>query len=281
MTVIVESAPLREIAPTRLKQCCAALYESDAAKLLLGDALHPGGTKLSERLAEMLKLGPNSHVLDVAAGRGTSALHLARGYGCKVTGIDYGQRNVDAANRLAESQGLAERVRFLQADAEGLPFDDSSFDAVICECAFCTFPDKPAAARECARVLRPGGQVGLSDLTRQGNLPAELESLLSWIACIADARPVAEYAGILAGAGFTAQQTEQHDEALHAFIKQVRGRLLVTEMMVGLKKLSLPGFDFAAANKFARDVLAAVARQELGYAILTAAKPPHSGALET
>jgi ubiquinone/menaquinone biosynthesis C-methylase UbiE len=66
---------------------------------------------------------------------------------------------------------------------------------VICECAFCTFRDKSAAASEFARVLKPGGKVGLSDLTRSGILPAELDGLLAWVACIADARPISEYAG--------------------------------------------------------------------------------------
>ena len=42
------------------------------------------------------------------------------------------------------------------------------FDAIICECAFCTSPDKPAAAAEFARVIRRGGRVGLSNLTRIG-----------------------------------------------------------------------------------------------------------------
>ena len=172
------STPPREIEPARLKQCCAALYESDLTKLLLGDSFHPGGERLTERLAEMLNLGPASRVLDVAAGKGTSACHLAERFGCDVTGIDYGEQNVDAANRMAGNRCLGGRVRFRHADAERLPFADSSFDIVLCECAFCTFPDKHAAAREFARVLRAGGRVGVSDLTRNGPLGAELEGLL-------------------------------------------------------------------------------------------------------
>ena len=63
---------------------------------------------------------------------------------------------------------MAHLVRFEQGDAERLTLDDGQFDAVICECAFCTFPDKRAAAAEFARVLKPGGTVGLTDLTRSG-----------------------------------------------------------------------------------------------------------------
>ena len=53
----------------------------------------------------------------------------------------------------------------------------------------CTFPNKQTAAGEFSRVLKPGGRLGLSDLTRTAGLLPELDGLLSWIACIGDARP--------------------------------------------------------------------------------------------
>ena len=95
-----------------------------------------------------MELGPNSRVLDVAAGTGGSALFLAERFGCEVVGIDYSRESVALANAAAAEAGLAGRVRFELGDAEQLPFDNGSFDAVICECAFCTFPDKTKAAAE-------------------------------------------------------------------------------------------------------------------------------------
>src|SRR5262249_38562672 len=169
-----------------IKQCCARLYESDFAQLLLGESFHPGGLRLTERLRILLGLNAGSRILDVASGKGTSAIFLAERFGCKVDGIDYSAQNVEHGTAVAASKGLTPRVRFQQADAERLPAEDGYFDAVICECAFCTFPDKPAAAREFARVLRRGGGVGLSDLTRAPELPKELDGLLAWFACIAD-----------------------------------------------------------------------------------------------
>src|SRR5712691_1824832 len=180
-----------------VKQCCARLYESDVAKLLLGDSFHPGGVQLTERLGQLLDLGPQRRVLDVASGKGTSAIFLAERFGCEVIGIDYGGQNVDEANREAAAKHLGGRVRFERADAELLPVPDASLDAVICECAFCTFPNKSIAAGEFARVLRLGGQVGLSDLTRGPVLPKELDSLLAWVACVADAQPIDSYATYL------------------------------------------------------------------------------------
>ena len=197
-----------------VKQCCARLYESDIAKMLLGDSFHPGGVRLTERLGALLGLAAQSRVLDIASGKGTSALFLAERFGCEMIGIDYSERNVDEANAAAAGKGLGQLVSFQKGDAERLPFADASFDAVICECAFCTFPDKFAAANEFARVLRCGGSMGISDLTRGPALPPELDGLLAWIACIADAEPVQDYVKHLEAAGLRLKLTESHDEAL-------------------------------------------------------------------
>jgi arsenite methyltransferase len=255
-----------------VKQCCAHLYESDFAKLLLGDSFHPGGVKLTERLGELLKLTPQSRVLDIASGKGTSALFLAERFGCQVLGIDYGGENVEQANATVAAKGMDTRVSFGQGDAERLPVEDASFDAVICECAFCTFPDKPAAAHEFARVLRRGGRVGLSDLTRDPVLPKELDGLLAWIACIADAQTLDSYVQYLSNAGFRVEHTKQHDEALLEMVQQVRLKLLGAEIMVGLKKLDVPGIDLETAKQMSQAALAAIHQGNLGYATICAAK---------
>ena len=139
-------------------------------------------------------------------------------------------------------------------------------------CAFCTFPDKSAAAKEFARVLRSGGSVGISDLTREAVLPKELEGLLAWIACMADARPLKNYVEHLEAAGLRVTRTESHDEALLEMVHQVRGKLLGAEIMVGLKKLHLPGIDFTVAKQMAQVAFDAIQRGSLRYAIICAAK---------
>jgi len=241
-----------------VKQCCAQLYESDLAKILLGDSFHPGGLRLTERLGELLRLTPESRVLDVASGTGTSAFFLAERFGCHVVGIDYSGQNIAQANEFAASKGLALCVRFERGDAEELRFSDKSFDAIICECAFCTFPN---------------GRVGLSDLTRDPTLPKELDGLLGWIACIADAQPVAGYVEYLRSANFDVEKVELHDEALTETVQQIRMKLLSAEVLIGLKKLALPGSDFTFAKKMAQSALTAIQEGQLGYAVLIAVKP--------
>jgi ubiquinone/menaquinone biosynthesis C-methylase UbiE len=242
-----------------IKACCVALYDSD---------------ELTKRLGELLALQPGDRVLDVASGVGTSAIFLAQIFGCQVVGIDFAVQNVDRANANAAEAGLTGLVQFKVGDAERLPFDDNEFDALICECAFCTFPSKPEAANEFARVLRPGGKIGLSDLTRSGPLPAELDSLLAWVACIADAQPVDTYISILAEAGFSMSQVEIYDEALADLIHEIRGKLLVAELMSNLNKIDLPDWiDMDEAGRLAKLTAETVNQGLLGYALLSGTLP--------
>jgi ubiquinone/menaquinone biosynthesis C-methylase UbiE len=255
---------------TELKSCCAAIYESEFARLLLGDSFHPGGLQLTARLGVQLGLGPGRRVLDVASGKGESAVFLAAEFGCQVVGVDFGRENVRQANARATAAQVAHLVSFVEGDAERLDFPNAHFDAVICECAFCTFPDKPAAASEFARVVRPGGGAGLSDLTRSGPLPRDLEGLLAWIACIADARPVEEYAAYLEAAAFQVTAIEPHNNVLAGMARDVQGRLLGIELMVRLNKLDLPGADFEQAKQLARAASNAIQQGLLGYSLIVA-----------
>ena len=256
-----------------VKQCCATFYGSDFARMLLGDSFHPGGTRLTGRLGELLALTPESHVLDVASGRGTSALHIAETFGCRVTGIDLSEENVGQATAEAAEHGLAEQITFQLGDAERLPFGDETFDAILCECAFCTFPSKSVAAREFYRALKPGGQLGLSDLTRSEATIPGLEGLLSWIACIGDALPAKRYVATLQEAGFRVSRTEDHSDALVEMVRQIQAKLLGAEIMAGLKKIDLPGVDFATGRQFAQAALQATSSGTLGYIVIAARKP--------
>jgi ubiquinone/menaquinone biosynthesis C-methylase UbiE len=253
-----------------IKACCVALYDSDWAALLLGDSYHPGKLELTKRLGELLELKPGDRVLDVASGVGTSAIFLAQNFGCQVVGVDFSEQNVARANTNAAEAGLAGLVQFKVGDAERLPFDKDEFEAIICECAFCTFPSKPEAAKQFTRVLRPGGKIGLSDLTRSGPLPAELDSLLAWVACIADAQPIETYTSLLEEAGFSVNQVEVHDKALAELIHEIRGKLLVAELMTNLNKLELPDWiDMNEAGRLAQLTAETVNQGILGYALLS------------
>ena len=262
-----------ELAPA-IKTCCADLYAQDWVRLLLGDSFHPGGTALTRHLGTLLGLGPHDHVLDVASGPGVSALEIARTFGCRVTGVDFSTAQVTRSNAASTAAGLADRVRFQQGDAEQLPVADGAFDAVVCECAFCTFPDKPTAAAEFDRVLRPGGRLGLSDIALDpAQLPTSLQGVLGVVACIADARPATEYVAMLAATGFGGFRLEDHAGALLELVKQIEVRLLAVKVAAALGKVQLGAADLAHAKPLLAEVRAQIAAGHSTYVAITAVKP--------
>jgi arsenite methyltransferase len=261
-----------EQTPQELKSCCATAYGSDVVALLLGESYHPGGLGLTRHLARLLALNSGERVLDVAAGRGTTALLLAQEQDAQVHGIDLSAANVALAQGAAAARQLDDRVTFTLGDAEQLPFPAATFDAVICECALCTFPDKPAATAELARVLKPGGRLGITDVVADTTrLPEELTSLAAWIACVADARPLDEYSTMLTEAGLTITTTQRHDRAMTRMIDQIEGRLSLVSITARDKAEAL-GVDFDRARPILNAAREAVAAGILGYALLIAEK---------
>jgi hypothetical protein len=207
-------------------------------------------------------------VLDVACGPGASACLLAEDFGVAVDGVDLGDATLDRA-RAAAAQRRLDGVTFHRGDAERLPFDDATFDAVVCECAFCTFPDKPTAAAEFARVLRPGGRVGITDVTLDpARLDSRLATLAGTIACIADARPAAEYAALLAEAGFRIEVSEPHDGDLGRMIELIEARLRALAILGTLGDT----LDLPATLSYTRAAARAVGDGIAGYHLLVARK---------
>ncbi|MEY9962475.1 arsenite methyltransferase [Streptacidiphilus sp. MAP12-16] len=264
--------------PNDVKACCAAAYSTDVVVLLLGDTYHPGGVALTRHLAASLALTPGARVLDVASGRGTTALLLADAYETQVDGIDYADANTALALGSAQRLGLADRTRFTTGDAEQLPYPDASFDAAVCECALCTFPDKPRAASELTRVLRPGARLGITDVTADPDrLPGELRGLGARIACIADARPLDAYAALLEHAGLRVLRTERHDHALLRMIDQIQARLDLLRMTAP-DALAKTGLDTDTAPTVLAAARTAINDGHLGYTLILAEKPRHKPA---
>jgi len=254
--------------PHTIKACCAAAYGSGLVELLVGESFHPGGSALTRRLADLLDLSRNELVIDVAGGNGTSAVLLAAERGVRIRGVDLSPRLVAVARERARDAGVGDRVRFDVGDAERLPMGDAEGDAAICECALCTFPGKDAAAAELARVVRPGGRVGISDVVAdRAQLPDELATLLGRVVCIADALSVEGYVALLDGAGLRTEVVERHDNALLDTVEGVSARLAVLAMALSG---SVPGFDLQRAKHLVDLAREAVMGGVLGYVVLRA-----------
>ena len=120
---------------------------------------------VGETLCEAVDLRAGETVLDVAAGNGNATLAAARRFG-RVTSTDYVPALLDRGRRRAAAEGA--EVAFREADAEALPFPDASFDVVLSSFGVMFTPDHETAAREMARVLKPGGRIGLANWTPEG-----------------------------------------------------------------------------------------------------------------
>ena len=208
------------------KICCADLYSSELARLILGDSLHPGGLRATNRLGRAMGLQPGWRVLDIACGLGTSATAISRVFKCRVTGLELGAEAAATSRQRSLSEPVPADVGFVRGDAESPPFCTGAFDAVIIECATSLFPDKSAAIAEARRLLRPGGVIGISDVTVEpGSLPPELDSMVGMMLCLTDALPTAGYTQLLESGGFTVTQRADLSTEVLNLLAELRGKL--------------------------------------------------------
>lgn len=256
--------------PSALKVCCATAYSHDWVSLLLGNSFHPGGPDLTRRVATTLELKAGERVLDLGSGSGNSAMLLASDHGVDVTGIDRSGSLAERASRRAIEEGLDQAVRFVAADAELLPFAGESFDVVLSECAFCTFPDKLSALREMRRVLRPAGRIGITDMTLDGPIDGwDHNSMGGWISCIGGALSQVGYCDLLSRAGFRLVVAEDQSEALIELMDRLEPRLLAAAI---LRPPAFPAFEPETVKHWIAVARRAVATKSAGYCLLTAEK---------
>lgn len=113
------------------------------------------------RLLPLVRIPPGAAILDVGSGTGINLLEAARWFwpARLLCGIDISPGMVQTARAKAALMGIP--AQFALGDAEKLPYPDNTFDLVICNSVLHWFRNRPAAVREMARVLRPGGQLVL------------------------------------------------------------------------------------------------------------------------
>lgn len=119
----------------------------------------------AEDFVERLGLQPDTQVLDVACGDGNTALPAALA-GTAVTGIDIASYLVEKARERAREAGV--QAKFEVGDAEALPYEDASFDAVITMFGAMFAPRPDVTSAELLRVCRPGGMIAMANWTREG-----------------------------------------------------------------------------------------------------------------
>jgi ubiquinone/menaquinone biosynthesis C-methylase UbiE len=195
-------------------------------EMLMGEQIHVGGEKETDILAEKIGINKDTHVLDICSALGGPARHLAKKYGCQVTGLDATDKMVVEAIKRTEEEGLSNLVSYWHSDVLNMDFKPNTFDVVWGQDAWCYVTDKKQLIQKSYEVLKPGGIIGFTDWLQVGNMPAsEWESLNSFMVF-----PYMEtldgYEQLLIEAGFTVLEKEDltPDFASHCHLYQNRLR---------------------------------------------------------
>jgi arsenite methyltransferase len=168
-------------------------------------------------------------VLDLGSGGGIDVILSARRVG--ETGIAYGLDMTDEMLALARANADQAGVRnaiFLKGVIEAIPLPADSVDVVISNCVVNLSTDKPAVLAEVARVLKPGGRIGITDIVAENHVsPEERAARGSYVGCIAGALSIAEYESGLDAAGFesiSVEPTHAVADGMHSAIIRARAR---------------------------------------------------------
>jgi arsenite methyltransferase len=149
------------------------------------------------------ELHEGERVLDLGSGGGIDVLLSAKRVGPtgRAIGLDMTDEMLALAQRNAAEAG-ATNVEFIRGHIEDIPLPADSIDVVISNCVINLAADKPAVFREIARVLRPGGRMGITDIVAEDHLTdAERAERGSWTGCIAGALSFAEFRAGLESVG--------------------------------------------------------------------------------
>jgi len=151
------------------------------------------------------ELKEGERVLDLGSGGGIDVILSARRVGPtgRAFGLDMTDEMLELAAGNAAEAGVS-NVEFIRGTIESVPLPAGSIDVVISNCVVNLAADKAAVFREIARVLRPGGRVGVSDVVADDSLsPGERAERGSYVGCIAGALSFGEYRAGLAAVGLT------------------------------------------------------------------------------
>jgi SAM-dependent methyltransferase len=140
---------------------------------------HLGGQTATDLLVELCQIGSMTRVLDVGCGVGITPCNLSKARGCHIVGVDLRESLIRRARDRAHRSRLEDQVQFRVADVRNLPFEDSCFDVVMAESVLAFVGDKPAAIRECLRVTREEGFLGITEATWLGAPPQRIVDSLS------------------------------------------------------------------------------------------------------
>jgi len=133
------------------------------------DQLHTGGVTTSIELLKRINFSSDARVLDAGCGIGGSSRLIAEQFDCRVIGVDLADKFIKTANFLTQCTAQKTRVSFQQGSILDLPFEENTFDAILCQHVLMNIKDKSKTIKEFFRVLKPGGHLILHEITKGEN----------------------------------------------------------------------------------------------------------------
>ncbi len=137
--------------------------ECDLWELIMGEQIHAGGMASSLALAEVAGIQKGMKGVDLCCCLGAGMRLLARTFGVEMCGIDTTAAVLEKARTRTKTEGLDNLLSFKEGDVTAIPYDDSSFNFVWGEDAWCYVLDKKKLIEQAHRVLEPGGTIAFTD----------------------------------------------------------------------------------------------------------------------
>lgn len=229
----------------------------------LGLTKHLGSMEATRKLIELCRIGSDRHVLDVGCGVGATPCYLAKKVGCRVVGVDLLEKMIAQSRERAREEGVAGRATFAVADARELPFEDDRFDAVIMESLNVFFKDKQEAMREYARVTKPGGYVGIVEMTWLRPVAPETEAYYRRVVH-ADALAAQGWMALLEEAGLQDVIGDAHQVEIPLESKGRFERYGCRGIMKVMLRTLVTVFQDRASREFLKDVTGSLPKDLLG-----------------
>jgi ubiquinone/menaquinone biosynthesis C-methylase UbiE len=197
--------------------------------------IHPGGMEATRQLLAQLRITQDTKVIDIACGKGTTALYIAERYGCNVVGIDIEKDLIEEANQLLRKKGMERKVSFQVGDAMHLPFDDNSFDVAVSQAMLVLVEDKYRTIQEARRVIKQGGRAGWLELSWKKETNPEFMDVVSNVLCAYCMTNVSTYEGwetIFRKAGINNLVVQKGGEVRGSFMQRLSDEGLLNTMKI-------------------------------------------------